>query len=165
MQLRDLFDEMPETGNAVIPMALQQLLRQDLDVSEDWRQAEMLLLKARQALPEQLEVQIALYKLYAYSNRFEESLQVIAGVLSAAARAEGFSADWKQLNVHSAQWSPARGRVRQFLYSLKATGFVCLRSGNIPQAFAVLSKLLELDPQDQVGGSVVYELAESLLDD
>lgn len=164
MQLRDLFDEMPAADGAVIPMALQQLLREDLNVKDDWQQAEQLLLKARRALPDQLEVQIALYKLYAYSNRFSESLAVISDVLNAVAIAEGFATDWQQVYPETARWHPASGRLRHYLYSLKATGFVCLRSGDIDRAIAVLTKLLELDPLDQVGGSVVYELAEGLLE-
>lgn len=164
MQLRDLFDELPINETAVVPMALQQLLREDLNVTEDWQQAEQLLIRARQALPQQLEVQIALYKLYAYSNRFDEALAVIENVLVAAATAVGFAPDWRDLDATSACWYPARGKVRQYLYSLKATGFVCLRSGAIDRAHAVLSKLQELDPGDQVGGSVVLELAESLLE-
>tara|TARA_Y100001970_G_C13473724_1_gene480972 strand:- start:345 stop:500 length:156 start_codon:yes stop_codon:yes gene_type:complete len=47
---------------------------------------------------------------------------------------------------------------------MKALGFVSLRVGNIPLATAVLEKLLELDPADEVGGSVVYDMAQSLLD-
>lgn len=164
MQLRDLFDELPNHQGEVIPLALQQLLRQDLNIQQDWQQAEQLLLRAREALPDYLELQIALYKLYAYSNRFEESLDIIDDVLRSAAQSEGFSTDWQQLTADSAQWHPAKGRIRQYLYSLKATGFVCLRYGKIDRAFAVLGKLLELDPMDQVGGSVVYELAESLLE-
>lgn len=162
MQLRDLFDELPTAGAAVIPLELQQLLRADLNVKEDWQQAEQLLLKARLALPQQMEILIALYKLYAYSNRFAESLEIINEVLRLTAAAVGFNRDWRSLDSGSAQWYPARGSVRQYLYSLKATGFVSLRSGDIDTAFAVLSKLSELDPQDQVGGSVVLEMAESL---
>ncbi len=165
MQLRDLFDEFPGSEGSVTPIALQQLLREDLNVKQDWQQAEQLLLKARQDLPQQLEILIALYKLYAYSNRFEESLAVIDEVLHRAAESSGFDADWRQLDADSATWNPAMGRVRYYLYSLKATGFVCLRSGAVEKAHAVLIKLLELDPLDQVGGSVVYEMAQGLLEE
>ena len=162
MQLRDLFDESAPSAGAVIPLALQQLLREDLDIKDDWNKAEQLLLKAKAVMPGRLEILIALYKLYAYSNRFEESLQVIGEVLAQAAEQEGFDADWRQLNTSSAQWYPAMGAIRHYLYSLKATGFVSLRKGDVETAFAVLSKLQELDPMDQVGGSVVLEMADSL---
>ena len=58
----------------------------------------------------------------------------------------------------------ATGATRLYLYSLKATGFVQLRKGNVQAALAVLQKLRELDPMDQVGGSVVWEMAQRLLD-
>ena len=164
MQLRDLFDEMPVNPGAVIPLEIEQLLRSDLDVKEDWQQAEQLLLRARSALPGQLEVLVALYKLYAYSNRFDESLQIIDEVLLSAASTAGFDPDWRKLDSGSAAWRPASGAIRKYLYSLKATGFVSLRRGDIDKAHQVLMKLQELDPQDQVGGSVVLEMANSLLE-
>ena len=164
MQLRDLFDETPVNTDAVIPMALQQLLRSDLDVKDDWQRAENTLLQALAALPDQIEVRIALYKLYAYSNRFDESLQHIGEVLARTAVQAGFDADWRNLDAHSVCWNPARGAVRFYLYSLKATGFVRLRRGDLELAYEVLSKLLELDPLDQVGGSVVFEMAERLIE-
>lgn len=164
MQLRDLFDEMPVSNGAAVPMALQKLLRENLNVAEDWQQAESLLLRAREELPQQVEILIALYKLYAYSNRFDESLAVIDEALTISAESEGFVADWRKLHQGSARWHPATGKTRYYLYSLKATGFVCLRKGEIERALEVLTKLLELDPQDQVGGSVVYEIAEGIRD-
>ena len=165
MQLRDLFDEVSRGDARVIPLELQQLLRRDLDVSSDWRGAEDLLLTARERLPQQLEVLVALYKLYAYSNRFDEALQVIDDTLALAAGQAGFTADWRQLDESSAAWTPARGALRTYLYSLKATGFVRLRRGDLGQAWEVLLKLQQLDPMDQVGGSVVRDMAERLLED
>ncbi len=165
MQLRDLFDTLPVTPSEVIPLTLQQLLRAELLVEEDWQQAEHLLLTARRELPEQVEVLIALYKLYAYSNRFEESLNLIEEVLEKSASLAGFSPNWNELSADSADWTPASGALRHYLYSLKAMGFVCLRKGEPEQALQVLKKLLELDPQDQVGGSVVFELAESICEE
>ncbi len=84
-------------------------------------------------------------------------------MLDAAAQRAGFAPDWRALDCDSADWHPATGDVRHYLYGLKATGFVCLRRGDVERAFAVLGKLRELDPADQVGGSVVYEFACALL--
>lgn len=164
MQLRDLFDELPVAGSGVIPLAMQQLLREDLDVASDWHGAEQLLLRARQALPEQLEIMVALYKLYAYSNRFDEALRIIDQVLEQAAGMAGFDCDWRRLTADSADWHNAKGAVRVYLYSLKATGFVRLRRGDIRIAYDVLCKLVQLDPQDQVGGSVVLDMAERVME-
>jgi tetratricopeptide (TPR) repeat protein len=162
MQLRDLFDEYPMGKTEVVPLALQQLLKTSLNVNEDWHRAEQLLLDTRALLPERLELPVALYKMYAYSNRFDESLSLIDEVLNRAAAQAGFSAEWEGLSPCSGNWDDATGAVRFYLYSLKARGFVLLRKGEVEQAYAVLRKLCELDPRDQVGGSVVLGIAERL---
>ena len=77
MQIKDLFDDMPLPEGAVVDIRLQKLLREPLDVCADWQRTENLLLEAHRLMPQQLEVLVALYKMYAYSNRFDESLQRI----------------------------------------------------------------------------------------
>lgn len=165
MQLRDLFDEFPVDKGEVVPLALQQLLKTSLDVLEDWNRAEKLLLDTRELLPERLEILVALYKMYAYSNRFEAALTLIDEVLARAAKLGGFPVDWQQLEPDSASWMEAHGAVRFYLYSMKARGFVLIRLGEVEQAYAILSKLQQLDPKDQVGGSVLLDIAERLLGD
>ena len=164
MQVQDLLDDVPLSQGSVIPLTMKQLLREELNIADNWQHAEGLLRQAIAHMPEQLALKVALYKLYAYSNRFAESLVVINQTLQQAADNCGFNADWANLTAASTQWFPATGDKRLYLYSLKATGFVKLRSGDIDGAFQVLSKLLELDPQDQVGGSVVFEMAEQMLE-
>lgn len=164
MQLRDLFEEFPVDKGAVVPLALQQLLRESLDVCDDWQRAEQLLLSARELLPERLEILVALYKMYAYSNRFDEALALINEVLCKAANQGGFSINWRWLSSSSADWNNAKGAVRFYLYSLKAMGFVQLRKGEISQAHEVLQRLCQLDHLDQVGGSVVLDMAERLIE-
>ncbi len=163
MQLRDLFDEFPLPKGEVVPIALQQLLRSELDVHQDWARTERLLLDTRTLIPERLEPVVALYKMYAYSNRHAEALGLIHEALERAASSAGFDPDWHKLSPQSAPWSPASGAIRLYLYSLKALGFVLLRSGEVAEAHAALTRLAELDPQDQVGGSVVLGMAERLL--
>ena len=165
MQLRDLFSEFSFNDDKVIPLALQQLLREPLNIAEDWQRTEQLLLAAKKVLPEQLEISMALYKMYAYSNRFEDSLAMIELVLQQAATEAGFNEDWRQLSPGDVDASPPDRFTRYYLYSMKAWGFVNLRMGNIDEAMAVLEKLLALDPGDEVGGSVVYSIAEGLIEE
>ena len=162
MQIKDLFDDMP-LSDGVVDIQLQKLLREPLDICNDWQRTENLLLDAHQLMPEKLEVLVALYKMYAYSNRFDESLQRINQVLVLSALQGGFSVDWRELTAGS-HWENASGATRLYLYSMKATGFVQLRKGNVDEAMDVLLKLRELDPLDQVGGSVVLEMAERLVE-
>lgn len=164
MQLRDLFDEFPMGKDEVVPLALQKLLKTSLNVNEDWQRAERILIETRELLPERLELLVALYKMYAYSNRFDESLALIDEVLQKAAEQGGFIPEWQRLESDSATWQDAKGPVRFYLYSMKARGFVLLRKGQVEQAYEILNKLQTLDPKDQVGGSVVLDIAERLLE-
>jgi len=163
MQIKDLFDDMPLSPDNVADIQLQKLLREPLDICNDWQRTERLLLDAHELMPAKLEVLVALYKMYAYSNRFTESLQRINQVLELSSAQVGFATDWRLLEP-GAQWNNVSGARRLFLYSMKATGFVQLRNGNVEEAVAVLQKLQQLDPLDQVGGSVVMEMAERLLE-
>lgn len=164
MQLRDLFNEFPIDGGDVIPIEVQKLLREDLKVCDDWRRAEELLLSARALMPERLELGVALYKMFAYSNQYAEALVLIHEVLEQSARGGGFPVAWRNLDIDCANWHGAKGYVRIYLYTMKALGFVLLRLGDMGGAAAVLHKLEELDPLDQVGGSVVSQMAERLLE-
>lgn len=144
-------------------MAVQQLLQENLNVTDDWQRAERLLLQAKELMPGKMEINVALYKMYAYSNRFDDSLELINEVLDEASKQGGFKRDWLELELGSlAQCKP--NLVRFYLYSMKATGFVLLRKGMIDAAYDVLKQLLKLDPLDEVGGTVVYDMAERILD-
>lgn len=164
MQLSDLFDEFPIHGGDVIPITVQKLLREDLNACDDWQRAEELLLSARKLMPDRLEITVALYKMYAYTNRHPEALALIHEALEQSAKRSGFPAAWQSLDRDSADWHEATGNERFYLYSMKAQGFVLLRMGKVDEAAAVLQKLEELDPLDQVGGSVVRQMAERLLE-
>lgn len=163
MLVKDLFDDLPWSDTEVVDIELQKLLRQPLDVCGDGQRTERLLLVAHEKMPGQLELLVALYKMYAYTNRFDEALQRIDQVLEMAAARAGFDCDWRQLQPGS-QWQDVSGASRLYLYSMKASGFVLLRKGDIEGALAVLLKLEQLDPLDQVGGSVVLEMAQRLLE-
>jgi tetratricopeptide (TPR) repeat protein len=125
-------------------------------------QAEKLLWQAQHLKPEQLEVYIALYKFYFYKNRLSEAEQVALLGLNMAAHVGGFSADWMQLTRDSASWDRAQGAERIYLYTLKALGFIRLRRLEFAAGQQVLEKLSELDPFDQVGGSVIREIATAM---
>ncbi|WP_221797290.1 hypothetical protein [Oceanobacter mangrovi] len=164
MIVKDLFADAPLPADKVTSMALQQLLREPINVNDDWQRAENLLLQVDQALGGRLETKVALYKMYAYSNRFEQSFELIHQVLQQGGAAIDWPADWRQLPDQAVDRALIKGPLRLYLYSMKALGFVSLRSGQIEQAVEVLNKLELLDPADEVGGSVVRGMAESLLE-
>ncbi|MCC9606152.1 hypothetical protein LOC68_19305 [Blastopirellula sp. JC732] len=162
MKVADLLSEVAVPDDAA--PEFRQLLDQELDVFTNWGRAEQLLRDAQQAMPDQLEIGVALYKMYAYADRFTEAADQIGVVLRKAAERIGCDADWRNIAPDAACFAQVSGPARLYLYSLKAAGFVFLRQGEIESALEVLAKLEQLDPTDEVGGSVVREIANSVAD-
>lgn len=111
------------------------------------------------AAPEQRAVYFALYKFYFYKYRLDDAERVALMALEISARQGGFSAVWETLTPLSTQWGKTDTPQHFFLFSLKALAFIRLRLGNIQGCHAILNKLRELDPIDQVGSSVILDLA------
>ncbi len=165
MLVRDLFADTPIHQDALASLDLQRLMREPIDVTQDWQRAERLLQRVMAQLPHRLETQVALFKMYAYDGQHGKAKALILNVLTQAAERFGFDPDWRQLTAASAPWKGSTGDVRCYLYSMKALGFVCLRQGNTTEAEAVLDKLQELDTDDEIGSSVVYQLALALVEE
>jgi len=144
---------------ADMPPEIDSVLQEAVVFYEDTERAEATLKKAFNMARGRLEVYVALYKFYFYKNRIDDAEAVALDALKEAARQGGFSSDWSILTQVSTQWAPVPDAQRFFLYTLKALAFVNLRKGNNVMADALLNKLLELDPKDQVGGSVIRDLA------
>lgn len=161
VKVSDLLDNVPDG----LSPELQELMRMELNVCADWERAEKLLRGARRALPEQIEFCQALYKMYAYTGRFTEALELINTALTLAADRLGCQADWRLVSPTDPAFREIAGVARAYLYSLKAAGFVYLRQANVDDANAVLAKLAQLDPTDEVGGSVVRAIALSLAEE
>ena len=164
MQLRELFNDFPFKAE-IIPIAVQKLLNEPLDVLEDWTRAENLLLAARKILPDRPEPLVALYKIYAYSNRFAESLQVIEKTLAMTAANGQFDGGWQSMDPLNPPWKLVDDNVRCFLYSMKAIGFVYIRQGRVAEAHQILAKVLQLDSSDLVGASVLFDITSRLTDE
>ncbi len=148
-----------------MPPAVNKLLQEAVAAREDKPRAERLLWAAHETDPRRLEVYVALYKFYFYQGRFEQAREVAQQGLRAAAGQGDFPADWRGLTVASADWTRPEGAERFYLYTLKALGFISLRMREFTLALAILDKLHELDPQDQVGGSVILDLARGVGED
>lgn len=136
-------------------------LQQAVAYAHDFERARGLLHQAKDMDPDQLEVYTALYKFYFYRGYLDEAEMVTVESLARAAQQGGFSHEFEQLTPSCSDWSAQGGPARAFLYSLKALAFIRLRKGDRASALAVLDKLTNLDPDDQVGGSVIVALAEA----
>jgi|SRR5208282_4221810 len=125
-------------------------------------EAEVKLLEARQLDPLCLATYFALYKYYFWRRRLAEAEEAARGALAAAASVGGFPADWQKLNRASVDWQALDGPERCYLFSLKALAFIRLRRGAMDDGRALLAKLAEIDPCDQVGASVVRGIADAV---
>lgn len=128
--------------------------------ANDFERARALLYEAREIDPDALDVYIALYKFLFYRGKLGEAEEVAEQALKRAAAKGGFTEEWRSLEPGFAASDPETARI--YLYSMKALAFINLRSGNHELGRAILDKLLLLDPKDEVGGSVIMDLAEAL---
>jgi hypothetical protein len=85
--------------------------------------------------------------------------------LKQSAEVGRFQADWSQLTPTSTDWLSRENPQRLYLYALKALSFIRLRQNDLDSAESILLKLHELDPTDQVGGSVLRQMAEAMRED
>jgi hypothetical protein len=145
-----------------IPRAVNALLQQAAASTGDFAAAERALLAARALAPAQLEVLIALYKLYFYNGRIGQAEEVVIETLCRAAHKGGFDPDWRRLERTSADWRDASGPARVYLYSLKALAFIRIRCNDRHGADELLATLRRLDPHDRVGAVVIGDLAAAL---
>lgn len=145
-----------------LPEALGLLLYQACG-KQDPKEKEALLLQALARWPDALDAHIALYKLYFRTARYEEAERQVWRTLKTSARLGGFRWNYRMLTPDTAAWLKDQSVARLYLFSLKALGVVRLRRGRVVLAYRVLSKLLELDSNDEIGGSNFLGIAQRFL--
>jgi tetratricopeptide (TPR) repeat protein len=143
------------------PPRINAMLRQAADAYADTTQAEFLLWTALKTDPECLGSYFSLYKFYFYKRMLADAEEVALLAIETAARQGGFNADWTQLDANSADWKRVDAPQHFYLFTLKALAFMRLRLGRSDESHALLAKLLELDPLDTVGASVIRDLAHA----
>lgn len=126
---------------------------------------ERILLGAMQRWPDALDTYIALYKLYFRTARYQDAERQVWRTLTEAARQGGFRRNYRLLTADSAPWLEDKSVARLYLFSLKALGVIRLRQEKVVRAHQVLSKLLELDPADEIGGSNFLLIAERFIEE
>jgi tetratricopeptide (TPR) repeat protein len=162
MAIIQLFPEDRVLFGTNIPADIDHCLQQAVQAYEDTAQAEQLLWQAQRLDPKQLEVYIALYKFYFYKYRLKEAEKVTQLALEMCATVGNFPANWRELTLNATDWTQTSGAARIYLYTLKALSFIRLRQMQFNEAEQLLDKLAELDPQDQVGSSVLREVAAGM---
>lgn len=109
-----------------------------------------------------MAVYFSLYKFLVYKRRLEDAERVVRMALAEAAAQGGFDADWRRLTREGADWSGNCTAVHFYLFSLKALAFIRLRRGDLAECLALLAKLADIDPADQVGATVIADLARAV---
>jgi hypothetical protein len=103
--------------------------------------------------PDALPAHRCLVKHYNRCRQFDKALSAAQAWVAAAARQAGLPDNWLQ-------WQSAPGSA---LAALKGLAFIQLRHGQPAKAEAAIRRVLALDPEDGVGGSVIAALIEETL--
>lgn len=134
-----------------LPPAVDHLLQQGVAAHfGDRARAERLFLTALSLAPDALPAHRCLVKHYNRCRQFDKALTAARGWVAAAARHAGLPDNWLL-------WDDAPGPA---LAALKGLAFIHLRNGEPAEAEAVIDRVLAMDADDAVGGSVVAALIE-----
>ncbi len=122
--------------------------------------AELPLLKAYFLAPESMNVLVALNRFYYYQHRLEDALSATTKALIVIRTTISFPEDWSELQLDHVSSVPADllTKVRMYLFTLKAIGFLNMRLGNLDLSQAIFEKLVELDSKDRIGAQGLLEL-------
>ena len=134
-----------------LPLAVNHLLQQGVAAHfGDPGEAERHFLAAIALAPDALPAHRCLVKHYNRCRQFDKARDAARRWLAAAARKADLPDNWLL-------WKTAPGSA---LAALKGLAFIHLRRGEPDQADAMIRRVLAMDPDDAVGGSVVAALLE-----
>ncbi|HEY8036384.1 MAG TPA: hypothetical protein VIF37_12455 [Methylobacter sp.] len=122
--------------------------------------AELSLLQAYFLAPASLNVLVALNRFYYYQHRLEEALAATTKALVVIRPTIAFPEDWHDLQTSHITDAPADllTKIRMYLFTLKAVGFLNMRLENLDLSQAIFEKLVELDSKDRIGAQGLLEL-------
>jgi tetratricopeptide (TPR) repeat protein len=125
--------------------------------------AEGHLRKAQALAPDHTAVLIGLYRFYFYKGRLREALEVAQTCLKKSGRDNNFATDWRDVRHGDAAFGRYEDILaRFFLFTLKGYAYLQMRLGNFEEGRAAVLKLLELDPSDKIGATVLLEVLERM---
>ncbi len=121
-------------------------------------------LRAAEAIaPLHPAVLIGLYRFYFYKGRLAECLEVAQVCLAEAARLNKLADNWREVQSGDAEFGSYEAMIpRFFLFVLKGYAYLQMRLGNLDEGLAATMKLLELDPSDKIGATVLLEVHQRL---
>lgn len=146
-----------------LPAAAGECLKMAAQSYADPEQAEALLHRALTQAPQHPAVYIAMYRFHFYGGRIREALPYASLCLALAGRELGLADDWRTVAAGDAGFGDMGAFApRFFLFSLKAYGYLHMRLGNLDEGRRAIGKVLQLDPGDRVGASVLQGVLDRL---
>jgi tetratricopeptide (TPR) repeat protein len=125
--------------------------------------AEAHLREAQIIAPDHVAVLIGLYRFYFYKGRLNDALGIAAICLGNATAMLGLPRDWRDVVVRDAAFDDFSAVLpRFFLFTLKGYAYLYLRLGHIEKGREALMKLIELDPNDKMGGTVLQGVLDRM---
>jgi len=119
------------------------------------QQALPLLEQARAAAPRHPAPLIALYRFYFYGHQLAEARAVGEDALAIARTALGPNFGDVPPGDDATRHDAA---VRFYLFTLKGLAYLNMRLGDMGEARTLLNALRRLDPQDHVGGALLFHV-------
>lgn len=149
----------------LLPPAVQWELEAAAAAYRDDELAERHLQRAYLLAPEHPAVHIGLYRFYFYKNRLSDALAVAQRCLEKAARDNALPVQWQAVTPQFADFSSYAALPRFYLFTLKACAYLHMRLGQLATGEVMLAKLIELDPLDRLGGSVLRGVLQRMGED
>lgn len=148
------WEELPVYGGS-LPADVAGLLTEAAARYHDEPEAERLLQQALALAPAHTAVHIALYRFYFYKNRLGKALACAVRCLDQTAETCGIPRDWRRVRSQDAAFDSYDAMPRFYLFTLKAYAYIQMRLGCLEEGREAVAKVLELDPGDKLGASVL----------
>ena len=146
-----------------LPLEAEKRLASAAALYADGDRALEELRAAESIAPAHPAVLIGLYRFYFYKGRLAECLEIANSCLAEAARLNNLVDDWREVQSADAEFGSYEAMVpRFFLFVLKGYAYLQMRLGNLDEGLAATMKLLELDPTDKIGATVLLEVHQRL---
>jgi Tfp pilus assembly protein PilF len=126
----------------------------------DSARAEQALARAAALAPEHPAVLVAHYRYHLYKHRYEEAEVYARRCLARAAADLGLPEVLLDTSAAHADFTAPDARIRFWLFGVQALAYVMLRRGNEAEGYALLRKVVELDPSDQTKSRVLLDVIE-----
>ncbi len=154
------FDGQDMYFDTPLPAKVEVLLNQAADLYGQ-EESEAKLVKAFALAPKNLSVLVAMYRYYYYQHRLNDALIVADIALQTSGEMLNMRKSWEELTEDDLGEAVMRsmGLVRFYFLALKGSGYLLLRMGKNELAVQRLKKVVELDPLDRLGASVLLRWA------